>query len=292
MNRPTPDVTRTPRAPSDSIHYVQANGIRFAYLEQGEGPLVLLLHGFPDTPHTWDEVMPRVAAEGYRVVAPWLRGYAPTDIPDEDPDAETQGRDVLALIEALGQDAAVVVGHDWGAFAAYMAAALDPERVHDLITVAIPHPAALRITPWALWGARHFIGLKWPWAVNRLARDDFALVDTLVRRWAPGWEVPEGETDAVKDAFSVPGSAHAALGYYRTLQPFTPPALRTPIQIPAMTIGGLTDSVATRADFERARRYFADGYELVLIPDAGHFVHREQPEAFIGALLTRLRSRR
>src|SRR5580658_10060075 len=107
--------------------FVEANGVRFAYFEEGKGPLVLLLHGFPDTPHTWDAVRPAVAAAGYRAVTPFLRGYAPTSVPaDGAYDAETLGRDVVALIDALGERRAVVVGHDWGAAAAYSAATLAP----------------------------------------------------------------------------------------------------------------------------------------------------------------------
>ncbi|MBC7978838.1 MAG: alpha/beta fold hydrolase, partial [Myxococcales bacterium] len=118
----------------DAIRHVEANGLRFAYLEDGSGPLVVLLHGFPDTPHSWDDLRPRLAARGYRAVAPWMRGYAPTQIPDRDADLETLGRDLLALIAALGETSAIVVGHDWGAAAAYVAATLEPVRVAKLVT--------------------------------------------------------------------------------------------------------------------------------------------------------------
>src|SRR5262245_64260522 len=95
--------------------FVDANGLRFGYLEQGSGPLVLLLHGFPDTALTWDRAMPALAQAGYRAVAPFMRGYAPTAIPaDGAYDTETLGKDAIALIHALGADAAVVIGHDWG----------------------------------------------------------------------------------------------------------------------------------------------------------------------------------
>jgi pimeloyl-ACP methyl ester carboxylesterase len=113
----------------DAIHYVDANGLHFAYLEEGSGPLVLLLHGFPDTAHTWDHLRSGIAAKGYRAVSPFMRGYRPTAIPAHDADQETLARDALALIEALGATEAVVIGHDWGASAAYGAAALAPERV-------------------------------------------------------------------------------------------------------------------------------------------------------------------
>src|SRR6188768_370834 len=106
------------------IRYVEANGLRFAYLEEGEGPLVLLLHGFPDTARTWDSLRTRIAATGRRAVSPFMRGYHPTQIPVKDTHQETLGRDALALITALGHREAVIVGHDWGASAAYVAASI------------------------------------------------------------------------------------------------------------------------------------------------------------------------
>lgn len=135
-----------PGGMGDEIRFVDANGLRFAYLEEGSGPLVLLLHGFPDTAHTWDDLRPRLAAKGYRAVSRCLRGYHPTAIPATDADQETLARDPLALIEALGARDAVVIGHDFGATAAYGAAALGPDRVTKLFVIAIPHPATLKPT--------------------------------------------------------------------------------------------------------------------------------------------------
>ena len=127
---------------------IRANGVNFACLEAGRGPLVLLLHGFPDTAHTWDPTRAALAEAGFRAVSPFLRGYAPTPIPsDGDYRVNTLAADAAKLIEALGEDKAIVVGHDWGASAAYGVANLFPERVRLLVTLAIPHPASLRITP-------------------------------------------------------------------------------------------------------------------------------------------------
>ena len=130
-------------AVADPIHFVDANGLKFPYLEEGSGPLVLMLHGFPDTAHTWDDLRPRIAARGYRAVSPFMRGYHPSAIPDRDPDQETLARDPLRLIEALGARDAIIIGHDWGASAAYGAAALGPDRVKKLFVIGIPHSAAL-----------------------------------------------------------------------------------------------------------------------------------------------------
>src|ERR1700735_2187989 len=140
----------------DEIRFVDAHGLRFAYLEEGSGPLVLLLHGFPDTAHTWDDLRPRIAAKGYRAVSPYMRGYQPTAIPAADPDQETLARDPLALIDALGARDAIVIGHDFGATTAYGAAAIGAGRVTKLFVIGIPHPATLKTTLKTLWGVRHF----------------------------------------------------------------------------------------------------------------------------------------
>lgn len=118
------------------------------------------------------------------------------------------------LIEALGEQRAIVVGHDFGAGAAYAAAALQPERVRLLVTMAIPHPRGILPTPRIAWTLRHFLSLRRRNAVRWFERDDYAHADVLVQRWSPAWKVPPGETAKVKEAFRA-GSAHAALGYYR-----------------------------------------------------------------------------
>jgi pimeloyl-ACP methyl ester carboxylesterase len=269
---------------SATTHDVQANGLRFTCIEEGKGPLVLLLHGFPDTPHTWDHVRPALARAGLRAVSPFLRGYAPTEIPaGEAYDVETLGRDVLGLIEALGERQAIVLGHDWGASAAYAAAALGPERVRMLITVAIPHPASILPTPRIMWNVRHFLTLRQKGAAAKIRAGNLAHIDELVQRWSPSWSVPEGETDAVKQAFREPGCLEAALGYYRALRPWSPAALRGKITAPAAAFAGLDDLVPPSA-YERARAWYAGRYEIVTMP-GGHFMHREHPEHFTRELL-------
>ena len=103
------------------MNTVSVNGLQFAYLEAGQGPTVMLLHGFPDSPHTWDHQMAALVDAGYRVVAPWLRGYAPTEVPEGGfYDKATLVHDVAGLIRAVGGGGAVhLVGQDWGAIIAY-----------------------------------------------------------------------------------------------------------------------------------------------------------------------------
>jgi pimeloyl-ACP methyl ester carboxylesterase len=267
------------------LRYLTANGVRFAYLEEGAGPLVLLVHGFPDTAHTWDDVRPALAGAGFRAVSPYTRGYFPTAVPaDGRYDSVTLGRDVLAWIDALGERQAIVVGHDWGASAAYVAAALGPERVRFLVTVAIPHPASLRPSPRLIWGARHMILFQRANAEAKVRANDFAHVDELVRRWSPAWNVPAGETAPVKEAFGHPESLTAALGYYRALTLRPPPALRQRITVPSAVFSGADDGILRLQDYERARRWYAAPHEIVHMP-GGHFLHREHPARFISELL-------
>jgi pimeloyl-ACP methyl ester carboxylesterase len=276
--------------PAPALSTVHANGLRFAYFEEGKGPLVLLLHGFPDTAHTWDAVRPALAAAGYRAVSPFTRGYAPTEIPPDGPfDSDTLGRDALALIEALGEERAIVVGHDWGASAAYSAAGLGPEQVELLVTIAIPHPASMVPTPRLLWAVRHFLTLRFPGAARRIRDGNFAHIDELVHRWSPAWNVPAGETDAVKAAFREPGCLEAALGYYRAMRPKLPPSQRHRIKVPTVSFAG-TDDLARPELYDRAASWFTRGYRVVRMP-GGHFMHREYPGRFIEELLAVLEAR-
>jgi pimeloyl-ACP methyl ester carboxylesterase len=272
---------------SSAIHHVDANGLRFAYLEEGRGPLVLLLHGFPDTAHSWDHVRPRLAARGFRAVSPWMRGYAPTAIPPRDADFETLARDALALIAALGETAAVVVGHDWGAAAAYGAAALDPARVARLVVIGIPHPATLKPTPVNLWRARHFVLYKLPGAARRFAAHDFAALPAIYRRWSPLWSPPADELAPVRAALSDPASLDAALGYYRALRFQPPPFLRRPITVPTVAFAGVDDPNVSPADYTAAARMFQADYAVEEMR-GGHFMHREHPEDFAAKLLAHL----
>ena len=270
---------------------IHANGLRFTCLEEGRGPLVLLLHGFPDTPQTWDATRTALANAGYRAVSPFMRGYAPTEIPNVPAyDADTLGRDALGLIEALGGEPAFVVGHDWGAIAAYSAAGLQPERLRMLITVAIPHPASLKPNLRLLWGFRHVLRLRRRNIGARLRAEDLRYIDELVQRWSPEWRVPARETDAVKRSLREPGSLEAAAGYYRAIGLRLPRGQRPKVRVPAAAFAGTSDVVAPVA-YERARSRYAERYEVVVMP-GGHFMHREHPEHFTRELVRVLNAER
>ncbi len=269
------------------VNFVEANGLKFGYLEDGSGPLVLMLHGFPDTAHTWDDLRPRIAAKGYRAVSPFMRGYHPSAIPDRDTDQETLARDPLALIDALGARDAIIIGHDWGASAAYGAAALGPDRVTKLFVLGIPHPATLKLSLKKLWGARHFALYKLPGAPGRFARNDFAALPAIYRRWSPTWSPDPAEFDHVRASFANRASLNAAFGYYRKLSPIPSASLKAEITAPTVVFAGLDDPLVDTEDYRRAARMFSGEYTVEEVR-GGHFMHREHPEAFAQRLLAHL----
>src|SRR4051812_26981677 len=192
----------------------------FHTLEAGDGPLVLCLHGFPDTARSFRHQLPALAAAGFRAVAPYMRGYAPTELaPDGHYQTAALGLDAVALIEALGADDAIVFGHDWGAVAAYAAALAAPRRVRKLITAAVPYGPQF-MTSFATSYAQqkrswYMFFFQTPFADIAVAHDDFAFLEHLWSEWSPGWQWPREDMDALKETFRAPGVLQAALGYYR-----------------------------------------------------------------------------
>lgn len=272
---------------------VRANGLTFATLEAGDGPLVLCLHGFPDHARSFRHQLPALAAAGYRAVAPYMRGYAPTDVPENGPyQSAALAQDAVALIEALGYQRAVVFGHDWGALAAYGAAVLAPERVSRLVTAAVPHGAAFAAAFLTNYEQQrrswYMFFFQTPFADGAVPFDDFRFLERLWRDWSPGWEYPPEEMAALKETFRRPGVLPAALGYYRaTLNPENQrPELAdiqlrismSPILVPTLYFHGARDGCIGAELLEGMEQLFPNGLQSVVVPDAGHFVHQEDPE--------------
>jgi pimeloyl-ACP methyl ester carboxylesterase len=274
---------------------VRANGLEFAYHELGEGPLVLCLHGFPDTADTWlYDIAPAVAKAGFRVVAPYMRGYAPTAIPGDRRFGVLElGQDVLALIQALGAEQASLIGHDWGASAVYSALVQGPERVRCAVTLDIPHLGAIRPSIRGLWALRHFIGFQFrKHALRWLARDGFQGIDTLYKRWSPSWNVPAEHLAQVKRCFAEPGVVEAALGYYWCFREDQRgeqgkrmrELLARKLSVPSQIFAGSSFPGVT-ASFERSRGFYTGPFELVYVEGVGHFIHREAPEKVLAKTL-------
>jgi pimeloyl-ACP methyl ester carboxylesterase len=248
----------------------------FVVSTRGEGPDVVLFHGFPDTPHSWAPLEEALVDAGYRVSVPWLRGYHPENIvAGRGYDPETLGRDALALIDAIGAERAVVVGHDWGALIAYSAATLDPERVCAIVAFAIPHPRLLPRTPRTFWAARHFIALKLPWAARTARRRDFAYFDKLYRRWAPSWTGPERDESLrrAKEALSSEATLEGAIDYYRALPLGGMPLFGRPITVPGLIVGGSDDLDPSL--YPRTAELLPTGSSSLIVDGAGHWPQSE-----------------
>jgi pimeloyl-ACP methyl ester carboxylesterase len=277
--------------PPPPIKTIRANGLEFAYFEAGEGPLVLLLHGFPDTALCWREVVPRVAAAGFRAVAPFLRGYAPTDLaPDGDYSIDALARDLLALVEHLGQGRkAYVVGHDWGAPIAQYAANLRPDRFEKLVLAAVPHLRRFLLSPTRAQLKRSHYIFKFQaplWAERTLPRDDFDwMVNTLIRRWSPGWNVKAADLEPIKSNFRDPARLKAALAYYRGIPKLlvNPSQARTAfasVTVPTRMIYGTEDGGIGAEMFRKQEKRFRSGFELCEATGRGHFMQYEDPAWF------------
>ena len=203
---------------------LDAGGLDVAYLAAGEpdAPLAACLHGFPDSAHGWRHLLPALADAGYRAVAPFLRGYAPTAIPaDGCYQAGAVAADAIALHEALGGGAdAVLVGHDWGALAAYGAAGSAPERWRRVVTAAVPPPATVATGFFSYDQLRrswYMFFFQSPLSDFAVAADDLAFLDRLWADWSPGLSPDQVATEVahVKDCLRDPDHLTAALGYYR-----------------------------------------------------------------------------
>ncbi|MDO8363623.1 MAG: alpha/beta hydrolase [Actinomycetota bacterium] len=280
---------------------VSANGVDFAFLQASPPatdtddhclPLALCLHGFPDSAHGWRHLLPALADAGYRAVAPFQRGYAPTSVP---PDGRYQsgvlGVDANALHEALGGDErAVIVGHDWGASGTYAAAVLQPQRWRKVVAMAVPTGGAM---------VTAFLGdlaqLKRSWymfffqsgiADLVVPGADMAFIDMLWHDWSPGYDATD-DLVHVKQCLRDPANLAAALGYYRATlgAGLTDPALAEaqaatqglPVQ-PLLYLHGRNDGCVGVDVATGMAAVAPSNFTIEVVDDAGHFLHLERPQ--------------
>ncbi|MFN8024025.1 MAG: alpha/beta hydrolase [Acidimicrobiales bacterium] len=266
--------------------------VDFTYLACGdEGPLALCLHGFPDSAHTWRHLLPLLAEAGYRAVAPFQRGYAPTAVP-------TDGRyqtgvlalDAIGFHEALGGgEPGVIIGHDWGAPATIGAAVHAPDRWTKVVTMAVPPGpsmgAAFLTVPAQLKRSWYMFFFQHPLSDLVVPANDLAFIDQLWADWSPGHEGAE-DVAHVKDCLRDPAHLTAALGYYRATlgEGYKDPALDelqaacsgVPTQ-PTLYLHGRTDGCVGVEVAEMARAMVTPNVTIEVVEGAGHFLQIEQP---------------
>lgn len=279
--------------------YIRANGLEFAYLEavpEGveDAPLVLCLHGFPDTAWSFRPLISRLAEAGYRAVAVFMRGYAPTALAaDGDYSGLTLGRDVLALIEHFGAESAYVVGHDWGALATYAAATMRPDRVRGIVTAGLPHPRRFFLRPSrAQIKASHYIFTfqRRRHSERLVMRDDYAWLRELVKSWSIDWMPDDQYWSEVRASFFERPRLRAVLGYYRAIPGLLLRRdgwryLMQPVSVPARVIYGDQDGCMLPATFQDQGHLFAAGFSQVRLDGVGHFMHLQAPDRFAAAVL-------
>jgi pimeloyl-ACP methyl ester carboxylesterase len=271
---------------------VSANGIDFVCLAAGDGPLALCLHGFPDSAHTWRHLLPRLADSGYRAVAPFTRGYAPTSLaPDGMYQTGALAADAVALHEALGGDGrAALIGHDWGAVTAYPAAAMAPDRFAKVVTMAVPPSPALQMALLAdidqLKRSWYFFFFQHPLADMVVPANDLAFIDRLWADWSPGFDATDDLRD-VKAAIGAPDRLQAALGYYRATLGAGPRAERYDAveatgangnPQPTLYLHGAQDGCVGVGVAEACRPLVPANITVEIVAGAGHFLHLERPD--------------
>ncbi|WP_433241845.1 alpha/beta fold hydrolase [Streptosporangium sp. CA-135522] len=265
---------------------VTANGVDFAYLTMGEGPLALCLHGFPDTAHTWRHLMPELAERGYRAVAPFMRGYAPTSIPaDGAYESGALVADACALHEALGGDGdAVLIGHDWGAFPVYGATAFAPRRWRRAVAMAIP-PVEATLTAFLDYEQlrRSFYIFLFQTGLAEAAASQEGFIAGLWRDWSPGYDASR-DVELARQSLGEPANLAAAIGYYRAMLGTVPLTGRYAAEqaaaggdVPILYLHGVRDGCLGVELAKEAPDFLPPGSRAHHVPDAGHFLHLERP---------------
>jgi pimeloyl-ACP methyl ester carboxylesterase len=273
--------------------FIDLDGVRLAYVDKGQGPLVLLLHGFPDTVRTWDRLVPALLAAGYRAVAVHMRGWPPSsEAPDGDYSIRRLAKDALGLIDALGEKTAFIVGHDWGATAACAAAIMAPAKVSAVVIEGLPPLAVYRQTLPELLHRPHHIYLRWGrLSAWWLKRRNFRLVDGLYKKWAPHFRAPTAHLDVVKTALALKGRARAAVGYYsHPMSHYDHREFTRKIKVPGLVIYGYDEPKVRRDMFRDAAKAFTRNPTIVMLKNVGHWPHLEDPRRFDQEVLSFLNS--
>jgi pimeloyl-ACP methyl ester carboxylesterase len=254
-------------------------------------PLAICVHGFPDSAHTWRYVMADLDAAGYRVVAPFLRGYAPSGVPaDGCVQTGASVMDVIGLHEHFGGDGrSVLIGHDWGAPITYGAAVHAPDRWSRVVGLAVPPGGAMGAAfvtnteqlkrSWYMFFFLH------PLADLVVPADDLAFIDMIWNDWSPGYDASE-DLAHVKDALRDPANLAAALGYYRATLGDGPKrdefataeaATGEVPEQPLLYLHGADDGCIGLEVAESARAMVGPNVTIESVPDTAHFLHLEAP---------------
>lgn len=286
------------------------NGIELQMIDEGEGPLVVLCHGFPELAFSWRLQLPALTGAGFRVVAPDMRGYGGSSAP-----AEVEAYDLISLcgdlcglLDALGEETALFVGHDWGAWLVWHLAILHPARVRAVAGLSVPFVPRAPAPPIPIM-RRHLgedfyiVWIQQPGVADAALSRDVRRTLTTSRQWTAQWAEEEGsalkrppwlseqELAVYVDAFERTGFT-GGLNWYRNMDrnwELTASVAERRVEQPAMFMTGELDPVRRFMPAEAMRGWVTDLREEVVVPGAGHWVQQQEPEAVNTALLRFLR---
>jgi len=255
--------------------YAQNGAVKIHYVVEGKGPLVVLVHGFPDYWATWKPLMAELSAAGYRTAALDNRGYNLSDKPEGEAAYAMPNLvgDVAAVIKAEGQPNAVVIGHDWGAAISWRVAMDRPELVNKLVILSVPHPAGM---------ARELASNKDQQANSQYARNfqKPGSEKVLTAEGLAGWVKDPKEKPGYIEAFKRSDFA-AMMNYYRANYPkgtgsdLAAPPPTPPIKVPVLVIHGMQDKALNAAGHSGTWDHVAADTTILMIPNAGHFVQHD-----------------
>lgn len=286
------------RVPSIREGFLPAGDLRLHVVEAGpeDGPLVVLLHGFPEFWYSWRQQIGPLAEAGYRVLVPDQRGYNQSDKPRRVRDyrLEQLGQDVLHLVEAAGRRTASVVGHDWGAVVGWWLGSHHPDRLERLALLNVPHPAVMRhhllTNRKQLRRSWYIFFFQLPWLPERLlGKDGFSFAARSLRDTSRRGTFTDEALDRYREAWSRPGALRSMLHWYRAafrgaLSPYGP----TRVPVETLLIWGARDTALGR-EMARPSLERCDRGQLAFVEEATHWVQHEEPERVNALLLRHLR---
>jgi len=288
---------------------VQTSCLEIAYEDRGgpRAPPIVLVHGFPDDIRTWDAVAGPLVEAGYRTLTPYVRGFGATCFLERATFRSGQltalAQDLIEFADGVGIDGFMVVGHDWGARAGYVVAAVWPERLRGLVAISVGYGTSRPQDPISYAQARAY-WYQWYFGLERgrvaLENDRRGLCRWLWETWSPGWHFDDRTFETTAESFDNPDFVEIAIHSYRHRWGNAPGDPRydqiearmanlPPIDVPTTVIHGADDGATLPETSVGKERYFSRSYERQVIPGVGHFVQRERPDAVVDAVLRRLR---
>ena len=281
-------------------------GVELNVYEAGSGPAVVLCHGFPELAFSWRHQIPALADAGYRVIVPDMRGYGGSSAPREIEayDGPSLRADMAGLLDALGEESAIFVGHDWGAFVVWALAWINPERVRAVAGLSVPFVPRAPAPPIEIMRANlgegfYIVWFQQPGVADEALGSDVRRTLTTSRQWTSDWAEEEGaepkrpewlseeELQVYVDAFERTGFT-GGLNWYRNIDrnwELTAEFDERRIERPAMFLTGELDLVRSFMPAEAMDGWVTDLRRSVVVPGAGHWVQQQAPEAVNAELL-------